>query len=197
MSNLEITEKFNAKDAITTGAFGAIIIAIRFLFMIIGGVSPYAWFASHAIDAFLIGPVFMLIMARTRKNGPFIIISMITALVFLASTWMLLITCAIGGIICELVLRGAKFNKKPLIIIAYIVFNLGFLGDFLPLFFMRDSYMAKSMEQFSTEYNTALTQILGAPTLFIVILTIIGASVAGGILGLRMNKKHFEKAGIA
>lgn len=33
--------KLTAKDAITAGALGAVCIAIRFLFMLVGGVSPY------------------------------------------------------------------------------------------------------------------------------------------------------------
>lgn len=47
--------KLTAKDAITAGALGAVCIAIRFVFMLVGGVSPYVWFATHLIDAILIG----------------------------------------------------------------------------------------------------------------------------------------------
>ena len=39
--------KLTAKDAITAGALGAACIAIRFLFMLVGGISPYVWFATH------------------------------------------------------------------------------------------------------------------------------------------------------
>ena len=42
--------KLTAKDAITAGALGAVCIAIRFVFMLVGGVSPYVWFATHLID---------------------------------------------------------------------------------------------------------------------------------------------------
>ena len=54
--------KLTAKDAIPAGALGAVCIAIRFLFMLVGGVSPYVWFATHFIDAILIGPVFGVIV---------------------------------------------------------------------------------------------------------------------------------------
>ena len=39
--------KLTAKDAITAGALGAVCIAIRFLFMLVGGVSPYAVSYTH------------------------------------------------------------------------------------------------------------------------------------------------------
>ena len=76
--------KLTAKDAITAGALGAVCIAIRFLFMLVGGVSPYVWFATHFIDAILIGPVFMLMVAKVRKNGPSLLTSLITGLVLVA-----------------------------------------------------------------------------------------------------------------
>ena len=69
--------KLTAKDAITAGALGAVCIAIRFVFMLVGGVSPYVWFATHLIDAILIGPVFMLMVAKVRKNGPFLLTSLV------------------------------------------------------------------------------------------------------------------------
>ena len=80
--------KLTAKDAITAGALGAVCIAIRFLFMLVGGVSPYVWFATHFIDAILIGPVFMLMVAKVQKNGPFLLTSLITGVVLVAATWM-------------------------------------------------------------------------------------------------------------
>ena len=62
--------KLTAKDAITAGALGRCALPSAFFFMLVGGVSPYVWFATHFIDAILIGPVFMLMVAKVRKNGP-------------------------------------------------------------------------------------------------------------------------------
>ena len=90
--------KLTAKDAITAGALGAVCIAIRFLFMLVGGVSPYVWFATHFIDAILIGPVFMLMVAKVRKNGPFLLTSLIPGVVLVAATWMFPLTGPVGGI---------------------------------------------------------------------------------------------------
>ena len=56
-------KKMTAKDAIFTGALGAVCIIIRFVMMVVGGFSPYVWFSAHFVDAILIGPVFALIVA--------------------------------------------------------------------------------------------------------------------------------------
>ena len=104
--------KLTAKDAITAGALGAVCIAIRFVFMLVGGVSPYVWFATHLIDAILIGPVFMLMVAKVRKNGPFLLTSLVTGVVLVAATWMFPITGLVGGLLCELCLRAGQFREK-------------------------------------------------------------------------------------
>ena len=67
-----VKQKLTAKDAIMAGALGAVCIAIRFLSraLRVGGISPYVWFALHFIDAILIGPVFMLLVAKIRQERP-------------------------------------------------------------------------------------------------------------------------------
>ena len=112
--------KLTAKDAITAGALGAVCIAIRFLFMLVGGVSPYVWFATHFIDAILIGPVFMLLVAKIRKNGPFLITSLVTGLVLVSATWMFPVTGLVGGILCELCLKAGQFRKKGWLVLSLI-----------------------------------------------------------------------------
>ena len=129
--------KLTAKDAITAGALGAVCIAIRFVFMLVGGVSPYVWFATHFMDAILIGPVFMLMVAKVRKNGPFLLTSLVTGVVLVAATWMFPITGLVGGLLCELCLRAGQFRQKSWLVLGFFCFNLGFIGDFLPLWFTK------------------------------------------------------------
>ena len=62
--------KLTAKDAITAGALGAACIAIRFVFMLVGGVSPYVWFATHFIDAILIGRCSCFWWRRSERTAP-------------------------------------------------------------------------------------------------------------------------------
>ena len=186
--------KLTAKDAITAGALGAVCIAIRFLFMLVGGVSPYVWFATHFIDAILIGPVFMLMVAKVQKRwsvtilgiimgiilfatgmhwafslgyiGPFLLTSLITGVVLVAATWMFPITGLVGGILCELCLRAGQFRRKSWLMLGFFCFNLGFIGDFLPLWFTKESYLEYAAQMMDAGY-------------------------------MKLMRKHFVKAGLA
>ena len=154
--------KLTAKDAITAGALGAVCIAIRFLFMLVGGVSPYVWFATHFIDAILIGPVFMLMVAKVRKNGPFLLTSLITGVVLVAAT-----------------------------------FNLGFIGDFLPLWFTKESYLEYAAQMMDAGYMATMEGLLTWPVFGVIVLSILVGSVLGSLLGMKLMRKHFVKAGLA
>lgn len=189
--------KLTAKDAITAGALGAVCIAIRFLFMLVGGVSPYVWFATHFIDAILIGPVFMLMVAKVQKNGPFLLTSLITGVVLVAATWMFPITGLVGGILCELCLRDGQFRQKGWLMLGFFCFNLGFIGDFLPLWFTKESYLEYAAQMMDAGYMATMEGLLTWPVFGVIVLSILVGSVLGSLLGMKLMRKHFVKAGLA
>ena len=189
--------KLTAKDAITAGALGAVCIAIRFLFMLVGGVSPYVWFATHFIDAILIGPVFMLMVAKVQKNGPFLLTSLITGVVLVAATWMFPITGLVGGILCELCLRAGQFRQKGWLMLGFFCFNLGFIGDFLPLWFTKESYLEYAAQMMDAGYMATMEGLLTWPVFGVIVLSILVGSVLGSLLGMKLMRKHFVKQGRA
>ena len=166
-------------------------------FMLVGGVSPYVWFATHFIDAILIGPVFMLMVAKVRKNGPFLLTSLITGLVLVAATWMFPITGLVGGILCELCLRAGQFRKKGWLMLGFFCFNLGFIGDFLPLWFTKESYLEYAAQMMDAGYMATMEGLLTWPVFGVIVLSILVGSVLGSLLGMKLMRKHFVKAGLA
>ena len=176
--------KLTAKDAITAGALGAVCIAIRFVFMLVGGVSPYVWFATHLIDAILIGPVFMLMVAKVRKNGPFLLTSLVTGVVLVAATWMFPITGLVGGLLCELCLRAGQFRQKSWLVLGFFCFNLGFIGDFLPLWFTKESYLEYAAQMMDAGYMATMEGLLTWPVFGIIVLSILVGSILGALLGM-------------
>ena len=182
---------------LTDGALGAVCIAIRFLFMLVGGISPYVWFATHFVDAILIGPVFMLLVAKIRKNGPFLITSLVTGLVLVSATWMFPITGLVGGILCELCLKAGQFQKKGWLVLGFFCFNLGFIGDFLPLWFTKESYLEYAAQMMDPGYMTTMEGLLTWPVFGVIVLSILVGSILGALLGMKLMRKHFVKAGLA
>ena len=166
-------------------------------FMLVGGVSPYVWFATHFIDAILIGPVFMLMVAKVRKNGPFLLTSLVTGVVLVAATWMFPITGLVGGLLCELCLRAGQFRQKGWLVLGFFCFNLGFIGDFLPLWFTKESYLEYAAQMMDAGYMATMEGLLTWPVFGIIVLSILVGSILGALLGMKLMRKHFVKAGLA
>jgi energy-coupling factor transport system substrate-specific component len=193
----EISGKLSMKDIIVASVLGVVCIAIRFLFMILGGIVPAAWFASHMLDAILIGPVYMLIVAKTRRNGPVFVVGLVTGIIFIASSVSIIVTEIIGGLLAELALRKGNFENKTWIMMSYIFFSLGFIGDFYQLWFNKGAFLEYSKNFLNADYLNALSRMVSTPAIILIIASIIVGAVIGGLFGFKLMKKHFVKAGIA
>ena len=165
--------------------------------MLVGGISPYVWFATHFMDAILIGPVFMLVVAKVRKNGPFLLTSLVTGVVLVAATWMFPITGLVGGLLCELCLRAGQFRQKGWLVLGFFCFNLGFIGDFLPLWFTKESYLEYAAQMMDAGYMATMEGLLTWPVFGVIVLSILVGSILGALLGMKLMRKHFVKAGLA
>lgn len=192
-----ISGKLSMKDIIIASVLGVICIAIRFLFMILGGILPVAWFASHMFDAIFIGPVYMLIVAKTRRTGPVFVISVVTGIIFISAAISIIVSEIISGILAELALRKGRFENKFWIMVSYVLFSFGFIGDFYLLWFHKESFLKYSENFMNAEYLGALSRLVSVPTMVFIIISILIGSLAGGFLGFKLMKKHFVKAGVA
>lgn len=193
----EFKEKLGMKDIIVTSVLGVVCIAIRMLFMILGGIFPAAWFASHMLDAIFIGPVFMLVVAKTRRNGPVLLISLVTGIVFISSSVSVIISELIAGLLAEIVLRQGRFKSPWSLILSYIIFSFGFIGDFYQLWFHKEEFLKYSEAYMNADYLDALSRWVSTQTIFAIIASIVLGAIVGGVFGLKLMKKHFVKAGIA
>ena len=94
-------------------------------------------FATHFIDAILIGPVFMLMVAIGAEKRPLSAHQPDYRRGAGGRYLMFPITGLVGGILCELCLRAGQFRQKGWLMLGFFCFNLGFIGDFLPLWFTK------------------------------------------------------------
>lgn len=189
--------KLSMRDIIVASVLGVICIAIRFLFMILGGILPIAWFGSHMLDAVFIGPVYLLIVAKTKRTGPIFVIGLVTGIVFISAAISIIVSEIIAGVLAELALRKGKFENKSWIMLSYIIFSFGFIGDFYLLWFHKESFLEYSEKFMNADYLDALSRLVSTPMIIFILISIFIGAVIGGLLGFRLMKKHFIKAGVA
>ena len=98
----------------------------------------------------------------------------------------------------DLIARAGKYKSKALLLVSYVVFSYGLTGPILPLWFMKDAYVASLQARGKdAAYIDGVFVNINTGTFFISMIAILVCAVLGGWFGQRMMKKHFIKAGIA
>ena len=152
-----------------------------------------------AVAALICGPVFMLSVARVGKFGGITVMGVVIGLFLFVSGHFVLsfVASIVFPVAGDLIARIGNYKNKVTILIGYVVFCYGLTGPILPLWFMKDAYVA-SLEARgkSAEYITNLFAQISVGSFFLAMGAILVCGLIGGWFGQRLLSKHFKKAGI-
>lgn len=200
MSQTKNKNMLQGRDLITVGIFSAVYFVVNFAFMLISGFHPMLWILMPGFIALFAGIPFMLMCARVKKAGAILLMGLITGLIYFVTgqfTVLILVTFVISCGLGELVRFISKYSSFRGNTMAYVCFSLGMTGSPLPIWLMRESFLAQISEQgMPADYVTTL-EAVSSPSMIIVLFA---APVAGAFIGAcvtkAMFKKHFSRAGI-
>lgn len=188
------------KDVITAGIFSALYFVINFIFMLLSGLHPLLWVLMPGLIAVFTGIPCLLMCAKVQKTGSVLLMGLITGLIYFVTgqfTVIILAAFAVSCVLAELtryLTHYRSFNGNTL---AFVFFSLGMTGSPLPVWIMRDSFLAQiSAQGMPADYVSALEAVT-SPAMIIVLFAapVIGA-FAGAWIAKGMFRKHFAKAGI-
>lgn len=191
--------KFSIKDLITVGVFTALYFVVTFIVACLGFIPIFMAFMP------LIGPIFsgiplMLYFSKVKHFGMVMITSIIIAiLMFLTGhPYPIFIFCIGAGLITELVLRYGKYESIRNCVIGSATFSLWLLGMVIAFFFgFRDAYFASLIDGYGQEYVDKMMSLTPTWMFFVMIIMCLVGGTIGGLLGAKVLKKHFKKAGMA
>lgn len=201
MSNLSTVskQKLSIKDLVVTGIFSALF----FVMTMIGGIffapNPVLTFLLPPAVALLTGPVYLLLIAKVPKHGPILILGILMGLLMFVTGmyWLWSVAYIVLAIVAELISGAGKFNNMKLNIMGFMIFSLNPIGSYMMLWINQNKYIdylvGKGTEQsyMNTMVETAKDWMLPAMIIGTLLLAFISA-----LLGKRLLKKQFEKAGI-
>ena len=202
MENNQATKKkLGIKDFVLMGIFSAIMFALAMVLMFVTGVTPAIYLFYPAIFALICGPLFMLIAVKVQKFGAFLIPSVVMGILLgLMGAQTLLITVIVFGLIAELIASSGKYQDYKRIAIAYIVLMMGFYaGDIAPIYVFTDWYIQQATGGVAGTDMTYLNSLIGVAQSWLGALSVISCLITaflGTVIGKRILKKHFEKAGM-
>lgn len=196
--------RWGIKEVITTILFSVLIIVIQLAIASLSMFNiDFAMVGSTAIACFAAGPVFMLMTLRVRKFGTTTILAGLTALVFCAmgNYWYMIPFYLAGGLIVDLILLRPAWRVNPnRVSVGWAVYSAMYVASsLLPIAINLDAYVTEvtTVRMLDMSYVNAylfyysnIGWIVG-----IVVLTAVGG-LLGALLGKKMTRKHFEKAGV-
>ena len=141
----------------------------------------------------------MLLAAKLQKFGGISIMGLVMGLFFFVSGHFVLSFAAniVCGVLADWVASRSQYRSKKVLLASYVIFSYGLTGPILPLWFMKDAYIANlTARGKDAAYIDTLFAPINNGSFVAAIAAILVCAVLGGLFGQRMMKKHFEKAGI-
>ena len=194
----ERKKRLNARDLITLGIFNAIAIVCYAVVVALVCTTVIGLFFSTAAAFLVLGTVYMVTVAKVRKRGTYFVCGLIMSVVgLIGGRIFTTIGCIAGGAIAELLV--GDYSKVKRIILAYCGYAVAVaLGIYLPAFMMGAEYIARMGAKRGMTLETAQSYMgLYTPTMLAIVIAanIVGA-LAGALIGRKVLKKHFIKAGL-
>lgn len=194
-------QKLSISDLISIGVF----TALYFVLVTIATFASAALLPGFSniflpgISALISGCVFMLMVARSPRFGGITVMGTVVGLFLFVSGHFAfsLIVALVCSVAADLIAGAGHYKSKKGLLAGYVVFSFGLTGPVLPLWLMRDAYIA-SLEARGkdTAYIDGVFAHINTTTFWICIAATLVLAVLGGLFGQRMLKKHFVKAGI-
>lgn len=192
--------KLQSRDFISIGVFTLIYAAVTF---VVGGVSqmtPVTFPLMPAAVALFTGPIFMLYTAKTPKRGALTIMGVIIGILSFASGmfWMMAVFYAVFGVLADLICASGKVKSFKRNLLGYCVFALSSMGGHVPMAILPEQFDAFMAEKGDFSAFSGVIDAIGANWWALPLMAAITVlcAVISGMIGRKLLRKHFERAGI-
>ena len=187
------------KDLITVGIFTAIYMVVMFAVAMLGFIPIFIPLIAILVPL-ACGIPFMLFLTKVHCFGMVLIMAVILGLFFTLSgmgSYMLPIAIVVG-LIAELLLRAGRYQSAKMSVLAYGFFSITVFGNLLPIFVSRDAYYDQLVNgPYGLEYANTLMSFMPEWLAPVLLVCCFVFGLLGGLLGRKVLKKHFQRAGIA
>jgi len=198
---MKTTNKLTVPDLISIGVFTALYFVLVTI-ATFGSAAIAPGFNNvilPAVCALISGCVYMLLAAKLQKFGGISVMGIVMGLFFMTSGHFIISFAAniVMGIVADFVARVSSYKSKKGLLLSYVLFSYGLFGPIIPMWFMKDAYVANlEARGKDAAYIADLFANINMTTFVIAVAATLVCALVGGWFGQKMVKKHFVKAGI-
>ncbi|MDK2866514.1 MAG: energy-coupling factor transport system substrate-specific component [Clostridiales bacterium] len=191
-----MTSRLHVKDLINVGIFAAVYIIVMMAVVTALGMVPLLYAIAPVFVALICATIYMLFVMRAPKTGAVFVMSVLMAFVFMGASYYASIWVLLVGVVTEVILLNGGYQSLKRVKLSYLIYSLTTVGPYFGVVLMKDVYLAKTEAYYGAEYADALAKLLPPWVLLPLMGGTIVAAFFGALLGERILKKHFRKAGI-
>ena len=195
------TNKLTVPELISIGVFTALYFVLVTI-ATFASVAIFPGFNNVVLPAFcalISGCVYTLLVVKLQKFGGISVMGIVMGLFFMISGHFIISFAAniVMGIVADCVAKVGKYKSKKWIILSYVLFSYGLFGPVIPMWFMKDAYVANLVARGKDAvYIAELFANINMVTFVLAVVATLICALVGGWFGMKMIKKHFVKAGI-
>lgn len=197
MSNINSSNKLQAKDLINVGIFTAIYFVVYFVVMMIAYI-PILTLALGFLCPIFCGIPTMLYFTKVKKFGMITLMGTILGLIMMVmgSGIFVLLFGVVCGLLGDLIMKADHYSSWKSTMLGYGVLSIWTMGYYSRLFFTRDTYLASLAAGYGQEFADTLSAYTPNWMYLVLVISCFIGGLLGALLGRAILKKHFVKAGI-
>jgi len=189
--------KLNTKDMIYAGAFAALYVVAVLIIMTLFGTVPILYIACPLTLGVFCGAIYLLSVLKVRKFGAALVIALLFACIATGFDPIAFSVCVVAAVLAEICIALGKYRSRKMYVLSYVFFNFITASNFVRILVAKDAYINNVRSYVGDEFANGMNNLVTPWWSWLMIFGFaIAGGVIGGLLGSRLIKKHFEKAGI-
>ena len=188
------------RDLVSIDVFGALSLLILFVVGGIAGLTVVGTVANIPIVCFFTSIAYLLLAAKVKKPGTFLIMGTVNVLPGLMAANVLGVLGSIAGwAVAEVVATRIGYGNRKGLVAAYVTgCSLQSALFTLPIYLSAAQYLSERQEmlRLTDEAIAQFVALFSGPMYAGMVVLTVATSLVGALVSLRVMRKHFEKAGI-
>lgn len=189
-------------NLVTVGIFTALyFLACAIMTFTVGALVPVVGMVLlPAATALIAGPIYFLLVAKVPKFGGVTAMGLVMGLFFFSSGHFVLSFAAnmVCGVAADVIAKAGSYRNRALNLVSYIVFSFGLTGPILPMWLMKDAYVANLVARGKdAAYIDTFFAGINEGTAVLCVVATLACAVVGGLFGRYVMERHLKKANLA
>ena len=187
------------RNLINVGVFTALYFIALFGSGMLGAIHPIMIFVGGIIGVILEAIICMLYVSRTRAMGAYTILGLIIGILMVATghAWVTPLVATVLGLAADAITRAGGYDRTITNALGFAVFSMWAISPILPVIWASEAYFAHIRESMGEKYASDLQALISPMFLLVWMLVIALLAYASALLGMRVLRKHFKRAGVA